>query len=155
MSSFEEAFNKVLKFLTYRPRSEKEIRDYLVRKNIDQETQEKIWEKLRHLHLVDDKVFAEWWIGQRSGGRPKGKRVLAMELREKGIDKELSGELLAISREPSAEILLAEKVAKKQLAKFKNLPFFEIKKKLYGVLAGRGFDYETIEEVVAKIEKKE
>src|SRR3989344_4741095 len=87
-AEFQKTLDKLLKFATLRPRSEKEIRDWFRRKKVHESLTPKLFERLTRIDLVDDKKFAEWWVGQRSQFKPRGKRALESELRIKGIKKE-------------------------------------------------------------------
>src|SRR3990167_1416839 len=93
-AEFLKTLDKLLRFGTLRPRSEKELKDWLKRKKVHESLTEELFNRLNRLDLVDDKKFAEWWIDQRQNFRPKAKRILNMELRMKGIKKEIIEELL-------------------------------------------------------------
>jgi len=153
-SELSLVFDKVLKFLSFRPRSEFEINEYLLRKNVGEETRKMVLQKLKQLQLINDEAFARWWLEQRSTFRPSGTRLVKYELRRKGVAEELIKTLLAEERPKVADVLLAEKLAVKKLPRLKNLPEKEIKQKLYVSLAQKGFSFEVIEETVAKILKK-
>lgn len=153
-SDFSLNFDRVLKFLSFRPRSEFEINEYLLKKGVGEETRKMVLEKLVQFKLLDDEAFAKWWLDQRSGSRPKGSRLVKFELQRKGIKKEIVDSLMAENRSPTTDAFLAEKVAKKRLERLKNLPTLEIKKKLFSSLAQKGFSYEVIEETIAKLVKK-
>src|SRR5919204_1423088 len=93
------AFETALAFLSYRPRSEREIRDRLARKDVPGPIVEAVIERLKGLKLVDDREFARYWVEQRQTHRPRGARLLRLELRRKGIDAEMSSEVLEQSEE--------------------------------------------------------
>jgi SOS response regulatory protein OraA/RecX len=57
-------WNKLLKFATLRPRSEKEIRDWLKRKKVSSADQKKYIKNLKKLEFLSDIKFANWWITQ-------------------------------------------------------------------------------------------
>ncbi len=135
-SNFGKAFNAAINFLSFRPRSEFEIRQYLKKKKVDDV--EGIIEKLRQLGQVNDEEFAKWWIEQRNTFRPKGKRALEMELRRKGIKTKV---------EVGNEEELAMKAIKRKLP----MP----KEKVFRFLASRGFSFDTIENIVEKLGLKE
>ena len=56
MDEFGKFYNKALKFLSYRPRSEHEIRDKLTRKKVPQEIIEKIRTTEERIILYDEMV---------------------------------------------------------------------------------------------------
>ncbi len=151
---FIKFYDRALKFLSYRPRSEKEIQDWFKRKKVGGETQKLIEKKLKGLGYLNDQEFTRWWIEQRMTFRPFGKRRLALELRQKGINKEMVEEELG-KLENDKLIELAEELVKKKMKIMKDLPYFEARKKLTAFLARRGFSWEIIKTVVAKTLKKE
>lgn len=148
-------FDKVLNFLSFRARSELEINEYMLRKGWDEETRKRVLEKLRRLQLIDDVSFARQFLASRTFVRPEGRSLVKMELRRKGVAKEVVEKLLAEERGSASEEILAEKYGRKKLDRLKNLPVLEAKRKLYSALAMRGFASETVSEVIDKLLKKE
>ena len=151
---FIKFYDRALNFLSYRPRSEKELQDWFKKKKIGNKTQKLIEKKLRRFNYLDDREFTRWWIEQRMTFRPFGKRRLALELRQKGINQEMIEEELG-KLEDDKLIELAEELAKKRMKTLKNLPYFETREKLLAFLSRRGFRWEIIKTVVAKTLKKE
>jgi len=151
---FKEILDKALKFLSFRPRSEQEMISYLSKKKATPEITKSVLFKLKELKLVDDEAFVKWWVEQRSLYRPRSIRVMRIELEQKGISKDLLNSLTS-QFSSSDEEVLAEKVVQKKIARLKNLPLFEAKRKLYQLLGSRGYSYEVIKRVVDKTLKKE
>ena len=167
---FLKVYDKTLRFLSFRPRSKKEIKDYFYKKNVGDETQKMIIKKLERLKFLDDKQFALWWVEQRITFRPSGKRFLEYELRKKGINKEIIDEVLKdeilkgffqkeeetqeaiVGRvDTSFEFEMALKAAQKKLHTYQKLSSFEFRKKMTAFLARRGFPWAVIKEVIDKI----
>lgn len=153
---FIKFYDRALKFLSYRPRSEKEIKDWFKKKMVGIETQKLIEKKLRQYNYLNDEEFARWWIEQRTTFRPSGARLIALELRQKGVHREIIDKLLFSS--PSAlitERAQALKIAKKKRERLKGLSYREVREKLGAFLARRGFSWEIIREVLVdeKIEE--
>ena len=88
------AQEQTYRFFSYRPRSEKEIRDYLGKKGLREEEKEKIVKKLKEEKLIDDLEFARWFLEQRQTFRPKGSYALRQELRQKGIGEKIIDQVL-------------------------------------------------------------
>ena len=149
-SSSEAVYNKALRFATLRPRSEHEISLWFKRKNISTIMSSQVFNRLKNLGLVNDKAFSEWWIDQRVTFRPKGRKALFFELRQKGVARDTIESVLKNVEVPSETALAAELVAKK-LSRFKDLPEEERKKKLVRFLARRGFSWDIIKQTLAKI----
>lgn len=145
-SEFKKTGDKFLRFATLRPRSEKELRDWLKRKKIHESMHKDLFNRLKRLDLVDDKGFAEWWVGQRHEFKPRGVRALAQELRMKGIDREIVEQVLMDT--PINEEKIARELLDKKAYKWKSLPKREAQQKMGQFLARKGFGWEIIRKVL-------
>ena len=145
-AEFQKTLDKLLRFGTLRPRSEKELKDWLKRKKVHESLTEELFNRLNRLDLVDDKKFAEWWIDQRQNFRPKAKRILNMELRMKGIRKEIVKDVL--DRLKIDEEKIARELLEKKLYRWKNLPKLEKRQKMGQFLARKGFGWEIISKLI-------
>lgn len=150
-NEFQKLLNRALRLISRRPRSEKEIHDYLRRKKSPPELIEKVIKKLKQLKQVNDLEFARWWVEQRSTFRPRGKFGLTMELRQKGVNEKIIKQVID---EKVKELPLAQKLAQKKFKAYKNLPREERYQKMSAFLARRGFSWEIIKKVVAKFLKE-
>ncbi|OGQ96103.1 MAG: hypothetical protein A2253_08125 [Deltaproteobacteria bacterium RIFOXYA2_FULL_55_11] len=83
--SQQEALRRAFKFLSYRPRSEAEVRTKLGRLGFPQKSVDTTLEKLRSLSLLNDEAFARGWARGRAEGRSYGPLRIERELRQKGI----------------------------------------------------------------------
>ncbi len=154
MDSFEKYFTISLRFLSYRPRSEKEVRDNLIKKKADLQLIEKIIQDLKKRKFLNDLDFAIWWVEQRSKVKSQGKRLISLELQRKGITKDIIEEVFSTAEEAVPEIEKAQKIVEKKISKYKGLPRHEIYQKLGGMLARRGFDFDTIKHAIDEVLQK-
>jgi regulatory protein len=92
--SGEEAFNRALKFLGFRARSEAEVRTKLIQAEFAPKIVDLTLEKLRGLKLLDDEAFARGFARARIEDRGYGPLRLEQELRRKGVGKALIGRIL-------------------------------------------------------------
>ena len=145
-AEFQKTWDKLLKFAMVRPRSKKEIKDYFRRKKTHESMHADLFGKLKHFELLDDSKFAKWWVEQRKTFRPKPKRVLAQELRIKGIDKEIIENVL--EEEVFDEEKMAKDILEKKAYKWKKLESRVAKQKKTQYLASKGFAWGVIEKVV-------
>ncbi len=151
---YEKLMAASIRFVSYRPRSRKEITDFIVRKLKTGHTTaplviRKVLERLTELKYVDDVVFASWWVNQRTGRKPKGARVIHQELLQKGIPPEIIDEAIrAVMKDERSEQTLAKAAAEKKLSIWSRLPLPEQKHKLIQYLLRRGFTSEVIRSVV-------
>lgn len=142
--SNQASLQKLYRLISIRPRSEKEIRDYFRRKEIyDDETIESSIEKLKKLRLLNDQEFAKAWVQSRS--RKLGKKSIKQELFQKGIAKELIEKVMSVSED---EETIAQKLLKKKSKVWKDLAPLEFKKKAFGFLGRKGFEYSVIEKAI-------
>lgn len=148
-AEFQKDLDKVLRFATVRPRSEKEIKGYFKRKNFDALMHDKLLERLRHLELLNDKEFAKWWVEQRLSFRPKPKRILNNELRIKGIERDIIDEVLEGTK--IDEEKMARQLLEKRAYKWKNLDKYKARQKISQYLVGKGFGWATIEKLVGEM----
>ncbi len=153
-NEFAKYYDLVLKFLSFRPRSKKELKDWFKKKEVGEETEKLIWEKLKKLGYINDEEFAKWWIEQRQQFRPTGFRRLALELRQKGISPDTLDNIKN-QVENKDETEEAKRAAGKKMRVWEKLPPLEFRKKMTSFLARRGFSWDTISEVVDEICQKE
>lgn len=122
--------DRALRFLSYRPRTEKEIRDKL---GID--CSEEIIVKLKSYGYINDGKYAQDYIESRIRSKPRSQKLILLELKRKGIITEC--------RIPNTDYELA------QLALFKKKNI-RSKPQAFRFLASRGFSWEVIEKTVKK-----
>jgi regulatory protein len=145
----EVAFQRALKFLSYRMRSTQEVQRNLQENGVPEEVISNVLERLQRNGLVDDARFAQAWIENRSEYRPRSRRALTMELRQKGISEEVIEEIFDQTHGEDED--LAYQAACKQVRKLKDLEWPEFRRKLGGFLARRGFSYDIIAPVVDRV----
>lgn len=151
----ETIFANVLNFLSFRPRSEKEIKDHFRKKKIDDKKLSELVNKLKKKGLIDEEKFCEWWVEQRQTFRPKGRRVLVQELWQKGINRDIINKVLHKAKITESEKEICLTLAQKWLAKHRlSLKEPKDKERLFRHLASRGFDFEIIQNSVDTLSKK-
>lgn len=143
----ERAFQQAMLFLSYRARSESEIRQNLRKHEIPETVVEHTIERLRQNGLANDTQFAQAWVENRSTFRPRSRRMMSMELRQKGLDDEA----VKSATENVDDEALAYEAAQKRAPRWKGLEWNEFRKKLSDFLARRGFSYSVIAPVVTRI----
>ena len=129
----KSALNSALSLLSRRPYSQKEVFDHLIRHWPEPDVTVAI-AKLKELKFIDDTAFATWYQESRLRSRPMSQKLLAFELKRKGVITEY--------RISNTEYELAQKA----LAQKKNLSW----KQAVRFLASRGFSWDTIETILKK-----
>lgn len=143
----EQALQRALNLISYRPRSEAEVRNNLKKYQISEETTTEVIARLRETGILNDQQFAETWIENRAAFRPRSKLALRLELKQKGIDEEIVEETLASVNDEEQ----AYEAGQKKAHQFRTLEEQAFKRKLLGFLARRGFSYEIASPVVKKL----
>lgn len=148
--------NKAYFFLKFRPRSEKEVREYLYKKvrttHWSHEAADKIIEKLKERELIDDKKFVEWFVRNRTTLKPKGEIMLRRELLQKGISKELLDNFF--SKNIVDEESLALQILEKRWSRYKNIIPQKRFEKATRFLLSRGFNYDICKKTYEKLKEK-
>lgn len=147
-AEFQKNLDKLLRFATLRPRSQKEIRDWFKRKEVHESIQKELFNRLKRLELLDDRKFAVWWVEQRNSFRPKSKRVLSNELLLKGIKKETIEEVLLEIKLDETKI--AEKELERKAYKWEGLDKKAAKRKKTEYLLRKGFGFNIVEKILNK-----
>jgi len=142
------AYDRVVKFLSYRLRSENEIRQKLEQKGFAKPEIKQTIVKLKEEKLIDDAQFARAWIVNREIVSPRGRKLIFLELRQKGVDKELIEKTLRAEYDNERELSLASKIAEKKNKFYQKLPEKERRQKIIRFLQRRGFSWEIIRKVI-------
>ena len=144
--SYTKAKNAALRLLSYRARSENEVRRRL-QDRFTNSAIEKALCSLRNQGLVNDSTFAKQWREQRERYRPKGPAIISQELRKVGGDREVIQD--ALSGFDSAAN--AYKAGSKYASKLSAANHTVFKRKLGGFLQRRGFNGEVLGQTVERI----
>lgn len=155
MEKFNKLYNNALKFLSFRSRSEKEVFDHLIKKEDAVVVITQVITKLKEQKFLNDYEFAKQWIESRMRFRPRGSRLIKMELEQKGISKEIIEQIFNFQVPIFNEKEQIQKLIEKKIEKYKGLSRQEVFQKLGGFLARRGFDYDAIKASIDDIFKKE
>lgn len=145
--SQEKAYQQAMLFLSYRARSEAEVRKNLEKHEIPPAVADQTIERLREERLLNDEQFAQTWVANRSEFRPRSRRALTVELRQKGLtEADIQSATEAVD-----EKSLAYAAAQKRVRRLTGLEWIEFRKKMSEFLARRGFGYEVIAPTVKRL----
>ena len=89
-----KAYNSAITYLSYRQRTESEVASNLISKGYSDQLILVVTGQLIAGGLIDDHEFAQSWVRDRLNLRPRSRRMLKMELIEKGINKSTIDEVL-------------------------------------------------------------
>ncbi|MBP9691140.1 regulatory protein RecX [Candidatus Woesebacteria bacterium] len=146
----ESLLNKAFFYLGIRVRSEHEMRQYLEKKAAlfggMQEDIEHVIARLIELDYVNDAVFVESYVRSRNNSKQKGEYVLRKELAQKGVSEEIVNHFFQTHVQDPLQ--LAKKALRPRWAGYSSLDPMKRTKRAQDFLLRRGFDYDTIREVL-------
>lgn len=145
--ALEKAYQQAMLLLSFRARSEAEIRKNLAKHEFPAEVLDETIQRLREEKLVNDEDFAQAWVANRSEFRPRSRRALTVELKRKGVAESA----IRAATEAVDEESLAYLAAQKQIRRLSGLDWVTFREKLSGFLARRGFSYEIISPTVKRL----
>jgi regulatory protein len=139
-----------LRLLTARARTRAELEGQLAKRGYPDDIAANVLDRLTNVGLVDDADFAEQWVRSRRVNAGKGKRALAAELRNKGVDNDVITEALA-GIDAGAERTRAEQLVRDKLRreKLSGDDDARVARRLVGMLARRGYNQTMAFDVVS------
>ncbi|RJS61599.1 recombination regulator RecX [Bacillus sp. PK3_68] len=148
-----KGLNMAIQFLSIRMRAEKEVREFLIKKEVESESIEEIIHALYRMNYLDDAEFAKAYTNTQINASDKGPKVIERELKEKGIEGSLIEEALA-KFEEGLQLEKSIKLAQKYRQKYrKESPIIQ-KQKIEQTLSRKGYEWGIIQEAVAGSEEE-
>jgi regulatory protein len=144
---FQSCFDAAVYYLGFRPRSESEVRQRLRRRGFHGEIVEEVISKLRERQLIDDLAFAEYWRNNRLSFSPRSRRLIKLELRQKGVAAETVNEAVKDLDDENS----VYEAGLKKVRRFSGSDYEDFRRSLYDYLRRRGFDYVTIKCAVERL----
>jgi regulatory protein len=146
----QQCFNAAVRFLGYRPRSESEIKQRLIKHGFDAAIIEKTLTHLQESGFTDDDAFARFWVENREIFSPRSRRLAKMELKRKGLEPEIIEKAVNMIDEKDA----AYRAAQKRAPRLAALDYNDFRRRLGQYLGRRGFGYGIIKEITEKAWKE-
>lgn len=144
-AAFQQCLDAAYRYLSYRPRSEAEIRQRLHQRGFDNKVIEKAIAKLKEQNLIDDFAFAQFWKNNRLSFKPKSKKLIQKELKDKKVATQIIGQATQdIDDEGNAY-----KLGYSRMRTIAHLDYPDFHRRLSNYLSYRGFTYEVIKRTIA------
>lgn len=141
------------KFLGTRRRTEKEVHEKLRQEKFDNDLIQKVTLDIKQAGLIDDEAFARAFVHDKRITKPVSSRQLSVELRKKGVAKNIIEDVLGEADEEETEGDRAMNAATKKWDQLLRRETDERKRKqkLIAFLGSRGFEYIMIKDVLRKL----
>jgi len=146
-SATQHSLDAAYRYLSYRPRSEGEVRERLLRRGFGNEQVEKAIAKLKEENLIDDFAFAQFWKDNRLSFRIKSKRLIAKELRDKRVAPDIVDE---ITKDIDDE-LNAYTIGCSRVRFLADLDYPRFRQRLSSYLSYRGFSHQVIRDTANRL----
>ncbi|NDJ88362.1 recombination regulator RecX [Mycolicibacter kumamotonensis] len=135
----EQAKSLCLRLLTARARTRAELAGQLSKRGYPDDVSTRVLDRLAKAGLIDDADFAEQWVRSRREHAGKGRKVIAAELRTKGVADDVIAEALAgidaCAERMRAEELVRIKLRRETLGEDDT----RVTRRLVAMLARRGY----------------
>ena len=141
-----DALDAALRFLSYRPRSEAEVRRRLSRR-FSHSSVDNAMATLREQGLLDDAAFAQFWRQSRERNRPKGISAMRWELLRMGVSRDVADDALEGTDEDESAYRAASGISRRM----GQADYDTFQKKLVPYLRRRGFGPETTRGAVHRL----
>jgi regulatory protein len=144
---FHRCLDGAARYLSYRPRSEFELRERLHQRGFDGDTVEAVLTKLKEQGLVDDMAFAQFWRDNRESFNPRSQWLAKLELRRKGVASGIIDQVVDTIDDDDSAYRAAQ-------SKAHTLPLSDyqlFRHRLGEYLRRRGFSYRVIYHTVERL----
>lgn len=141
-----QALSKAVKYLSGNLKTEKQIKEYLKKKEYSEITIDYVLDKMREYKYLDDNHYAKSYVLTYSN--KYGKLKLSSMLKSKGVSSEIIDEVLQEIETPSNIQVVAEKYLKNREITYENL------NKLSRFLYSRGYEFDEINSVINEMKGK-
>jgi len=156
-SNLQKALNRCYYFLKFRPRTEKEVINFLYKKSKKYKLNTKsildLVKELKSKEYINDKNFIEWFVLKKSTKKPTAAFLIKRELRAYGIKDNDIEEYF--EKNKFDEYTLAKNLLTKYWFKLSTLDFETKRMKIQNLLLRRGFNNEIIKKAIEEFEKNE
>ena len=144
---FHRGLNAAVRYLSYRPRSEAELRVRLRQHDFDGSTQEAIITWLKEQGLIDDMAFAQFWKENRESFSPRSQRLTQLELRRKGIANNIVDQVVTTIDDDDS----AYQAAIRKARSLSQSDYQGFRHRLGEYLKRRGFSYQVINHTMDRL----
>lgn len=142
--------NAAIRIIERSYKSEKEIKDKLLKKEFDNNTVNRTLSFLKEYNLIDDEKLVSMYVKDRL--RNQGEKKIKYSLMQKGINEELIyRELNKINNDDLEDIAYNLALKKYEVLSKRENDKYKLYQKLTRYLMSRGYGYDLISRVVKRI----
>lgn len=140
-----KAMSRVTKYIGSSLKTQKQIRDYLRKKEYSDDTIEFVMSKLVEYNYIDDKKYAQAYV--LTYGKKYGKLKLISQLKAKGVSEEIIECVLEDNKVDSIESVASKYLKNKVMS-------YKVCQKLFRFLYSRGYEFDEINSYINKLKSR-
>ena len=142
---YDQAMRSALARLGRRGLSRRQLGDKLQQDGYNDELCRQVLDRLVELGLIDDEALGRFLISQLCRRQPAGPRLIESKLLQHGIDPQVVEQLVEANSQPGKTLEQARELVRSQRPAIENLDDDKRRRKLWALLARRGYDADTID----------
>lgn len=148
----DAAFNRALRYLNLRARTQKEIEEYLLKKQFTPDAISHAINKLLKLKFLNDEEYGRSFTRGRQVYKGKSRYYVTYELKQKGVSEEIIESVMNDSQE---DLQTAKEFIVRKKRIYGYLEKKEFREKMMRLLAARGFSFDTIKKALSQEDNRE
>lgn len=149
---YNKAKNKAVKYISYQPRTEKEVTEKLKECEYSDDIIFRVIETMKKYNYINDKEYAKNFLTSKLNLKGYGIFKISFDLKQKGISDDIINDIIEnteLNENKRALEVLEKKLRGKKISDYKE------KQKLYNFLLRRGFSYDVIKEAVNNFQEND
>lgn len=153
VDEISRATNQAVRLLAHRPRARRELQTRLRRNGFSDQAISAALNRMEELGYINDQQFATYWVENRAEHRPRGRRLIAQELRAKGVAPDVIEQ--AVDEAEIDEYGQALELARQRSGRMQGLESQVWRRRMAGFLQRRGYSMEIVRRVLEELEQAE
>lgn len=149
---YNKAKNKAIKYISYQPRTEKEVTEKLKECEYSNDIIFRVIETMKKYNYINDKAYAKNFLTSKLNLKGYGIFKISFDLKQKGISDDIINDIIEnteLNENKRALEVLEKKLRGKKISDYKE------KQKLYNFLLRRGFSYDVIKEAINNFQEND
>lgn len=148
----DRSLQSMMKLLARRTLSTQRAREKLAGTDLPSALQERVITRLQELGLLDDSAMARELIDEMHRRSPAAAPLLRHKMLQRGLSEATADEVLREKASDASPVELARQLVAQHLPRLRRLDEVTRLRRLAGLLARRGFEEDTIEQVLSEVE---
>ncbi len=143
---YKQALSSAFNHMSRSEKSEKQIKDFLIKK-FSEDITERVINRLKELNYLDDYNFAKNFA---ESSKNSGVNAIKMKLKTRGVSDEIINSVLEEFSEKE-QLEKAVELTKKQLPKYSKYELYDQKRKINDFLYRKGFQWDVIKSAIERV----